>query len=287
MSMSHAIRAWSFLILISLTLIVLGDVLLGREGLLISLSVVLSINAYVYFFEDERVLRLFKTRPIEGQDPWGFRLRLKKVCKEMRVPIPEAYILPHSSPQALILGRSLNKSTLILTEGFFEKLTAEEREATYMYLLANVKNYNSLAFCVGSFMVSSLLATSNLLDMFFRFLIFEKKNPEQAISQPFTRIIAPIAGIFLKLSIRPSFYFSSDQLAAEYLSASKTCSEKDLATALWKLSSYSYTEPFPCPLCTSHMFIVNPLTTQSWNRYFHAQPNADNRIRALIGHYPI
>lgn len=284
--MSHAFRAWSFLILFSLTLIVFGQVFFGREGLLIALVLTLAINAYVYFFEDERIIHLFKGRLIEGQDPWGVGGQLEAICKQMRVGRPRLFLIPGNAPQGLVVGRSISRSTVLLTEGFFRKLNPEERKAVLVYLLSNVKNYNTLAFCVGSFMVSALLWITGVLDLCFRILIVEKKNPRQAISQPFTRIIAPLAGAVLKLSLRPSFYFSADQMAASHLTKTQA-TERALAEALWKINAYAFSEPLNCPICTSHMFVVNPLTTQNWNRYFHAQPTADNRIRALIGHYPI
>ena len=136
-------------------------------------------------------------------------------------------------------------------------------------------------------MVSSLLSIANVFDTACRFLIFGKKIESHIIAQPFTRLFAPLAGVLLQLSIRPSFYFSSDQLASEMLKNRDDVSEKDLAEALWKLNSYALTEPFQCPISMSHMFVVNPLTSEKWNSYFHAQPSANNRIRALIGHYPI
>lgn len=285
--MNNALRAWSFLILLSLTLIVLGQLSLGREGLLLSLVIVLSVNAYIYFVEDERLLGLFPLKSVEGQDPWKFRSHVKKTCHEMRIPVPFTYIISNEAPQALVFGRSMKNSHIVVTEGFFDKLTEAEQKAVYAYLLVNIKNHNTLAFCVGSFMVSSLLGVANFFDILFRFLIFEKKNTKQIISQPMTRILAPVAGMLLQLSIRPSFYFSSDRTTAEYLQKADGTSEKDLASALWKMKSYSLTKPFISPMSAAHMFIVNPLTTEKWNSYFHAQPASENRIRALLGHYPL
>lgn len=280
--MSNAIKSWSFLFLLSLTLIVFGHMALGREGLLIGLVIGLGINSYVYFFEDKRIISHFQGQSLEGQDPWGLLSLSRKLSAKMRIPNPKIVVLNDAAPQALVVGRSLTTGTLILTEGLLRRLTPQETEAVMAYLLACIKNLNTLAFAVGSFLASSLLAITETLDLMLRFVMVEKKNPDYALSQVFTRMAAPLIGLLLRISIRPSFYFNADKLAGEL-----TGDAKIVAQTLWKLHSYSSTEPFTAPLSISHMFVVNPLTRQTWTRYFHAQPSVERRIRSLVGHYPI
>ena len=280
--MSNAIKSWSFLFLLSLTLIVLGHLTLGREGLLIGLVVSLGINSYVYFFEDKRIISYFQGQPLEGQDPWGLLSLSRKLSAKMRIPNPRIVVLSDPAPQALVVGRSLTQGTIFITEGMLRSLSQQEIEAVMAYLLACIRNLNTLAFAVGSFFASSLLAITEFLDLLLRFIMVEKKNPDYPLSQIFTRTAAPLIGLLLRISIRPSFYFEADRQASELVGDAKV-----VAAALWKLHSYSSTEPFTAPLSISHMFVVNPLTRQSWTRYFHAQPSVERRIRSLVGHYPI
>lgn len=280
--MNNALKSWSFLIAFSLTLIVLGHFSLGREGLMIGLILSLGVNSYVYFFEDRRVVESLGGRTLEGQDPWGILQVSRALAAKMRIPNPRIVVLENPAPQALVVGRSLTSGTLILTEGLLEKLDRREVEAIIAYLLACVKNLNTLAFSVGSFLASMLLGITGLLDAGLRIVIVERKNPDYMISQIFTRMASPLVGSLVRLSIRPSFYIEADRTASEVLGDSKV-----LADALWKLHSYSTTEPFSAPIPISHMFVVNPLTTVGWTRYFHAQPRLEKRIRALVGHYPI
>ncbi len=280
--MNNALKAWSFLIFTSLTLIVLGHFALGREGLLIGLVLSLGVNSFVYFYEDKRIVGYFRGQILEGQDPWGLLTQTRKLASKIRVAPPKIIVLPSPSPQALVVGRSLTHGTIIITEGLLRKLSPAETEAILAYLLCCIKNLNTLAFAVGSFVASSLLMISETLDMGLRLLIVERKNPDYPLSQIFTRAVAPFVGGLIRLSIRPSFYLQADKMASDVSEDGQV-----LAKALWKLHSYSSTEPFQAPLSISHLFVVNPLTTRKWTRYFHAQPDVEKRIRALVGHYPI
>jgi heat shock protein HtpX len=280
--MSNVTKAWTFLTALSLTLIVLGHMALGREGLLIGLTLALSINSFVYFYEDRRIIGLFRGRLLEGQDPWGLLKVARRLAGKARVPMPKVIVIPESAPQSLVVGRSFTHGTILVTEGLLQRFSEKEIEAIMAYQLASIRTLNTLTFAVGSFICSLLLSVAEALDTILRFLIVEKKNPNYALSHLFTRIAAPAVGLMLRLSIRPNFYLAADDFAAHLIEEPAV-----LAQALWKLQSYSSTLPLEAPLSTAHMFVVNPLPNRGWTRHFHAQPPIEKRIRTLIGYYPV
>lgn len=280
--MNNVTKAWTFLTALSLTLIVLGHMALGREGLLIGLTLALSINSFVYFYEDRRVVNLFRGRQLEGQDPWGLLKMARRLAVRARVPMPKVIVIPEKAPQSLVVGRSFTHGTILITEGLLQRLNEKEIEAVMAYQLASIRTLNTLTFAVGSFICSVLLSLAETLDAILRFLIVEKKNPNYALSHIFTRIVAPLAGFLLRFSIRPHFYLAADDFAAHLIDDPPM-----LAHALWKLQSYSSTVPLQAPLSTAHMFVVNPLPNRGWTRHFHAQPPVEKRIKSLVGYYPI
>ncbi|OFZ12111.1 MAG: hypothetical protein A2Z20_07195 [Bdellovibrionales bacterium RBG_16_40_8] len=280
--MRSVAKAWAFLAAMSLTLIVLGHHYGGREGLLFALTVALGINSFVYFYEDRRVLSLFQGRELEGQDSFGLREMARRLAVKCRVPTPRIVLLESNSPQAGVVGRGITHGTIILTNGCLEKFSHAEIEAIIAYQIANIRLLNTLTFAVGSFIMSFSLFITETLDAAFRLLLVEKRNPQFFISNIITRITAPFIGFILRLSIRPSFYQAADTLAAQLIGDPKM-----LATALWKLESYAETLPFTVPMSTAHMFAVSPLTTLRWARYFIAQPRPSERIRKIIGYYPV
>lgn len=280
--MSNVTKAWTFLAILSVTLIVLGHMFLGREGLLIGLTLALGINSFVYFYEDRRVLSHFRGYILEGQDPWGLLKIARGLALRARVPVPTVIVIPDDAPQSLVVGRSFTHGTILVTEGLLRRFNDKEIEAIMAYQLASIRTLNTLTFAVGSFICSTLLAIAETLDTTLRFLIVEKKNPDYALSHVFTRLVSPLAGFLLRLSIRPQFYFLADDFAAQLIEDPTV-----LAQSLWKLRSYASTLPFQAPLSTAHMFVVNPLPDRGWTRHYQAQPPIEKRIRTLIGYYPI
>lgn len=279
--MNHVTKAWAFLILISIVLIFGGHQLLGREGLLIGLVLALGLNFYVYFYEDRRVLSHFKGKELEGQDPWKVLELARKLSAKARVVTPRVIVLEENSPQALVVGRSLTHGTIILTRGLLERLSTQELEAVIAYQISCIRTLNTLSFSVGSFLSSCALFVSESMDLTLRILIVEKKNPDYVFSQLFTRMAAPFIGLLLKVSVRPSAYILADELASELVN-----DPQSVAQVLWKLESFSATEPFAVPISTAHMFIVPPLK-RSWMQSFRAHPPLEKRIRTLLGYYPL
>lgn len=280
--MNNVTKAWVFLGALSLGLILGGHFLLGREGLLLGLGLALGLNSFVYFYEDRRIVAMFPNHLLEGADPWGLIRTTERLASRAKLPVPRIVVIPSQAPQSLVVGRSLNNGTILITEGLLEKLNRHEIEAVIAYQLATIKTLNILAFSVGSFVSSIFLFIASALDFLLRFLIVEKKNPNYALSHIFTRVSAPFVGALLRLGIRPNLYMTADALAARWTNDPKT-----LAEVLWKLQSFSSTLPFTAPLSTSHMFVVNPLPLKGWTRHFQAQPSIEKRVRSLIGYYPI
>jgi heat shock protein HtpX len=280
--MSHAAKSWFILTLLTLSLIVIGHLILGREGLLIGLSIGLWINFYVYFYESSRIVKKFNGSQLEGQDAWGILAITKRLSARMRVPLPQVIVVDHNTPQILVVGRSLTQGSIILTSGLLKKLTPEEHEALIAFSLASILNLNTVTFSIASFITNVILHITGFLDSILRLLLVEKKDSKQPLSEFFTRLIAPFIGFILRLSIRPNAYFKADGLASRNLE-----NPEHLARALWKLTSYSYTLPLKSNLDIAHMYAVNPLTQEPWARYLHTQPDLSKRIRRLVGYYPL
>lgn len=280
--MGSVTKAWSFLAVLSLTLIVLGHSYMGREGLLFALVLALGMNSFVYFYEDRRVLSMFRGKRLEGQDSFGLYDIARRLAARARIPVPKLVILPEGSPQSAVIGRGFTNGTILITQGALDKFSRQELEALIAYQIASIKILNTLAFAVGSFMVTLMLVITEAMDTILRILILEKKNPHVPVSQLFTRMVSPLVGLVLRLSIRPSFYKNADRLATQLLGDQQT-----LAVLFWKLESYAKTLPMRVPLSTAHLFIVSPLTLNSWTFHFIAQPQTSKRIIKLIGYYPI
>ena len=274
----------SILLLLTLVFLILwlGQKLGHRDGLIIATAMALSIIGLIFWYGDWRLLPKFKVTELEGQDPWGLRVTLQDLSNKARTPMPRIYIVPSEAPQALAVGHSLSASKVFLTEGLLEQLSPEELKAVLAYNLICIKNRNTLSFTVASALAEVLLSLSSFLDWSLIWLFGSKKSSQQPRVRLATWTVAPLAATAVRLAVGRQPYLRADKDAAVLLGDSKI-----LARVLWKLESYALTQPFYAAPAMSHFFIVNPLTANRFGRYFHAHPEIQERIKNLVGHYPI
>jgi heat shock protein HtpX len=199
----------------------------------------------------------------------------------MGVTTPKLYFFPETVPSAFSIGCRRHHSSLVFSEGLLNHLSDNELRAVIAHELAKIQRGETKALILTSALARAILFFPQILDK----IITLGKSQDQASSQswqPLTQIFAPFAGFIVRLSINRNVYYESDRRAAELLGDSR-----ELAKVLWKMESYAQTKPILLPATSSHLFTVNPLTSLGWNRYFHCQPPIDQRIRGLVGHFPI
>ncbi len=275
-------RAWLTLATFAVLNILAGYSLAGRDGVLWCLVISLSINTLIYLYMETKVLNSLHGQTIEGQDSWGITNNLDKLVKKARVPKPKIIVINKSTPQAYIVSKNWLHSHIILTQGLLETFDDNDQRAILAYCVATIKRQDSFAQLIATAFTSFLLWITHFFDQLYRWLVGVKSNEPLFYNQPFTYLIAPLAQIILKLTLKKSDYISTDTLAASYLD-----SPKELAQALWKLESYRITMPLKTMAALAHGYIVNPLTSKGWTRYFQSHPSVKERIQSLIGYYPV
>lgn len=280
--MSSSSKAWFFLLTLSIGLIGLGNYFWGRQGLLWALVLSLGFNAIVYFLGDSRLYVQFLGKSLQGRDPWKVQGVCKELVRKARLPMPAIKILPTDAPQALAIGRSWHRGTLVLTQGLLDRLSQDELQAVLAYLLASIKRQDTFVFSIGSFLAWMALAITSFFDTLFRWILGARRQSHSLQSQLFTTLFSPIISHILKITAAHSNYYLIDSLAASWID-----SPKSLAMAIWKLDSYSRTIPMETSPSTSHLFIVSPLNNDDWTKHFRSHPKVESRIQRLIGYYPI
>ena len=253
--MSGSTKTWLLLLTLSAFFLVVGFLAGQQNGLFWGFIVSLGVNLWVYFWGDQRSAKLFPGQKLEGSDPWGVLHTTAQLSEKAYIPTPKVFVVNHSAPQSMALGRNSSRGKIFLTQGLLEKLDKKNLQSVLAYHIAGIKRHNTFVHNAAS-CLSSVLASTILL--------------------------SPLGWFILKLCAWPNSYFQADKLAASYLE-----NPKDLATALWKLNSYSQARPLKIGWWLSPLFIVNPLTRKDWSRYFIFQPNVEKRIEKLTGNFPI
>ncbi len=278
--MKSSLKAWILLLCFSLLIIAIGHAVAGRDGILWTLVIALSINTLVYLFLESRFIGILPGVELEGRDPWGVNKIVGELCLRAKIPMPKIHLTESTSVQIYAVGNNLQTSHLILTRGMVEKLQSAELEAAIAYGIATIQHHDTFLFLVVGFLSSLLLSVTRRLDAVLRWL-FGAKRKQNLMANFSTGIVSLLYYPLLRVSLSNQLYFLADETAAKLIGSSKL-----VAQTLWKMHSYSLTLPCKVSASYAHAFMVNPLVHQGWSRYFHAQPNVELRIRKLIGYYP-
>lgn len=272
----------SIFLLGSLVLLVLvfGQKLGHRDGLLISMAMALSIISLFLVYGDLRLMPRFKMVELEGKDPWRIRATLETLADQARLPMPRVYVIEDEAPQTLALGRTVKQAKIFFTSGLLKSFDEEELRAILAYHLMCIRSRATVAFTIASALADAVLSTGAAVDWLLGWLVGSGRSQRRI--QVTTRLVAPLAAAFVHIAVGRRPYLDADLAAGRLLGKTQV-----LARVLWKLDSYSLTQPLKIAPALSHFFMVNPLTTNVWGRYFHAQPQARERIQNLVGHYPL
>lgn len=268
--MSNLTRIWFLLSLLSFSILIAGFAWGERQGLLIAFGVVLVLNTGTYFLADFRVRTLFAGRTLLGQDPWGLGEMVSELSRKTRIPRPEVVVVSLSVPTALSTGRHWRHATIFISEGLLKTLNQQELKAVLAHEISKIKRLDTFAHSVSSSLSGALLWLARKIDGIFG----NKARLESALE--------PIALLPVHFSVGKSSYYKADQLASHLLG-----NPQALAQVLWKLHSYAGTQPLDVPRSTAHLFIVDPLTSSSYHRYFQKHPSVEQRIEKLVGYFPI
>ncbi len=270
-------RIWVLIFLISSLLLFIGQFLAGRYGLMIMVIVSIVFNSYLYFFSANLILRLLKCKELDGQDSWQLSQHVEHLAQKARLPKPRVFIIQNNTPTSFSLGRNQFNAIIILSEGLLDKFNAEEIRAVVGHEVARIKNSYIFAFTSLAFLAYILNSFGHFGDKILPWN-WRKSKPHLLMTLFFQNCL----WFIVRLIIFPQNYHFNDQTASQLIESSK-----DLASTIWKLDSYAHTNPMSILPTTEFLYIVNPLTSERSNCHFNFHPELEDRIKKLVGYFPI
>jgi len=271
-------KTFFLMALLTVLLIVVGNLVGGNNGMFFAFIFALIINLGTYWFSDKIVLRMYNAHQIERKDhPRLFQI-LEELTTQAGLPMPKVYIIPKEQPNAFATGRNPNHSAVALTEGLLRLLSTDELRGVISHELAHIKHRDIL---VGTVAATIAGAISMLANMAHWALIFSggrgsDRNGGHPIAMLATIIIAPIVAMMIQMAISRSREFLADAGGSKM-----TGNPLSLANALRKLHMKSQQIPMNANPATAHMFIVNPLSGRGFAKLFSTHPPIEERIEKL------
>ena len=278
--LAHKIlKIWLLIEVLGLALMIAVHILSGRYATLAAFIFMVFLNVLLLFFSKPHIYELFETSAIEGKDAWNLMPTAQKFAKLAGISPPEIYLLSINASLSYSFANSSRSSALFLSETLVEDLSSEELEALIAYEVARIALGISFLTAIASSLGYVLNLFAEFFDKLILLQIFVKPEARRHYAE---NLMAPFVMILSSLLVRKSQNLMADDLAGKWLG-----NKKVLAITLWKLDSLVSTRPHRIRLSDSYLFTINPLTNQTWTRYFLLQASVKHRILNLVGHYPI
>lgn len=279
--MGNQIRTALLLGTMTVFILLIGQMLGGRQGMFLALILAGVMNFGSYWFSDKIVLSLYRAKEVTPNQAPELYEMVHTLSRNAGLPMPKVYIIPQDSPNAFATGRNPEHAVVAVTEGLLRIMDREEIMGVLAHELAHVKNRDIL---IGSIAATMAGAVMFLASMARWSAIFgggrgsDEEGGLGTIGLIAMSILAPIGAVIIQMAISRSREYLADSTGARFAGTSN-----GLARALEKLGAYSRKIPMNASPSTAHMFIVNPLSGGGLMSLFSTHPPLDQRITKLLG----
>ncbi len=277
--MSNVLKTGLLLGVLTALLVLAGQAIAGERGMIIAFVLAAIMNVVSYWFSDKLVLAMYSAQPVDETQAPRLHAIVRRLATRAQIPMPRIYMIPSDTPNAFATGRNPQHAAVAVTEGITRILDEDELEGVLAHELSHVTNRDVLISTIAATLAGAITYLAHMAQWA---AIFggRSQDDEEGGSNPLVMILfailAPIAAMLVQFAVSRSREFQADASGARL--AGRTYG---LAKALEKIEVASRVEPLPANPATAHLFIVNPLTGQSFARLFSTHPPTEERIARL------
>lgn len=276
----NAFKTAALLGLMTAIILVIGNVVGGRQGMIYAFIIAGIMNFVSYWFSDRIVLAMYRAKPMEREQAPELYEILHNLTMKAGMPMPKLYMIPTDAPNAFATGRDPEHAVVAVTEGILRLLNREELEGVLSHELSHVTNRDILISSVAATLAGAIMLIARIAQFGLMFSGYGGGRRDDRGGNPIAFllmiIVAPIAAMLIQLAISRSREYGADESGARI-----TGNARGLASALLKLQAASQRRPMPADPATAHLFIIKPFSGQALTSLFSTHPPTEKRIERL------
>lgn len=276
----NAFKTTLLLSLLTMLLILIGNVLGGQTGMVIAFGFAIVMNFGSYWFSDKLVLRMYDAKACSPSEaPEVFNI-VRGLTQSNGMLMPKVYVIQSDTPNAFATGRNPQNAAVAVTTGIMKLLTHDELTGVLAHELAHVRHHDTLISAIAATIAGAISMIAHVGQFA---MMFGGRRDSQQATNPLVSlvliIVAPMAAALIQMAVSRSREFGADAGGA------KLCGKPlALASALEKLERGNQRHPMQKANqnpTTAHMFIINPLVGGSLAKLFSTHPPTRERIERL------
>jgi heat shock protein HtpX len=278
--MNNTLKTFILLAALSAILLSFGQVLGGRNGLIIAVVSAGLMNLGGYWFSDKIALSMSGAQPVSEQEAPDLYRLVRELCRQAELPLPRLYMISSPTPNAFATGRNPEHSAVAVTSGIMNLLNRDELEGVIAHELAHVKNRDILISSVAAMIAGAISQLAHMAQWAMLFGGMQRDRDEDSggslVGGLAMMIIGPIAAMLIQLAVSRSREYQADATGAAICGRPLS-----LANALQKLESGNRRLPMDVNPAQAQMYIVNPLSAGGIAQLFSTHPPMAERIKRL------
>jgi heat shock protein HtpX len=282
--MGNTFKTALLLTALTLFMLMVGEYLGGRNGMVMALIFAGIMNFVSYFFSDKIALAMYRAQPVTREQLPRVYSVVERMTQRIGLPMPKIFVIPSESPNAFATGRNPSHASVAVTQGILDLLNDEELEGVLAHELGHVRNHDILISSIAATLAGAITMLARMAmwgAMFGGYGSRDDRDRGGGIGAILMLVLAPIAAMLIQLAVSRSREYAADATGAHF-----TGNPYALASALRKLDAYSRRVPMVASPSTAHLFIVQPLLGMGgldFSSLFSTHPPIAKRIERLTG----
>ena len=269
------------LVALSALILLFGQLIGGKNGLVFAFVIALLMNFGTYFFSDKLVLKIYGAKPLD-QERYGYIYEMVEgLCQNANLPMPKLWLIETEMANAFATGRNPAHASVAVTSGILNILDKHELRGVIAHELSHVKNRDILIATVAATIATTIAYMADIFRWSFIFGSSDRDdNKGGAWGALLATIFMPIAAMLIQLAISRSREYLADETGAKI-----SHDPFALASALEKLSMNAqvrHVQPENnAQTSTASLFIVYPFSGGAIINLFSTHPPMEKRIERL------
>ncbi|MCM8775283.1 MAG: M48 family metalloprotease [Candidatus Omnitrophica bacterium] len=276
--MNNTLKVTLFFSLLVLLFIFLGWITNGSRGMFVALLFSGAVSFLLYRFSDQRILALYRAELLPESEAPCIHAMVRDLSYKSGIPMPRIFLIPSAAPNAFATGRDPQHAILAVTQGILEILEPEELQGVFSHELAHIHRSDLLISSVAAMVAGALTSLVGLVRWVF---MIGSGRSNQHNDNP---LVLLLMGILMPTAAAVIWFAvsRSQEYAADEMGGTLCRNPLYLAKALQKLESgMKRVRMRDVPPVTAHLFIVNPLVGEGFDKLFSTHPPIEDRIARL------